>query len=137
MVKSELESLSEQLPGLRGKLRQNADLSKVNWFQVGGPAEILFKPEDTKDLQYFIEHKPENIPVTVLGVGSNLLVRDGGIDGVVIRFGRGFADCRIDGEKIFVGVGCLNSNVALMAKEYGIGGLEYLSGIPGCIGGAL
>lgn len=82
-----------RLPQTRGRYRENAELAKSNWFQVGGPAEVLFKPEDTEDLAFFLKHKPKDIPVTVIGVGSNLIVRDGGIDGVVIRLGRGFAEC--------------------------------------------
>lgn len=129
--------LIAKLPQVRGKLRGNAELAKANWFQVGGRAEVLFRPEDTEDLAYFTKNKPADIPVTVLGVGSNLLVRDGGIDGVVIRLGRGFAYCRTEGEQLIAGAGCLNSNAVLAAMEDGIGGLEYLSGIPGNIGGAL
>ncbi len=130
-------SLISRLPAVRGKLRAHAELAKANWFQVGGLAEALFRPEDAEDLSQFIAHKPSDIPVTVLGVGSNLLIRDGGISGVVIRLGRGFADCRVEEDKVIAGAGCLNSNVVMVAKEHGIGGLEYLSGIPGGIGGAL
>lgn len=126
-----------RLPKVRGKIRLNADMAKVNWFQVGGLAEILFKPEDVQDLSNFIAAKPADIPVMVLGVGSNLLIRDGGIDGVVIRLGRGFSECCVEGDRIIAGSSCLNSNIAVIAKENGIGGLEYLSGIPGSIGGAL
>ncbi len=125
------------MPQLRGRLRANAALAKVNWFQVGGEAQFLFKPEDADDLAYFIAHKPTDMPVTVLGVGSNLLVRDGGIDGIVIRLGRGFADCSAQGDRLVVGAGCLNANAVAVAQENGIGGLEFLSGIPGTIGGAL
>lgn len=129
--------LIARLPQVRGKLRKNAELSKANWFQVGGRAEVLFRPEDAQDLADFIAYKPSDIPVTVLGVGSNLLVRDGGIDGVVIRLGRGFTDCRAEGDMIIAGAGCLNSNAVMVTMEHSIGGLEYLSGIPGSIGGAL
>jgi len=110
------------LPAMRGKIRADADLSIVNWFQVGGKAEWLFKPEDTDDLAYFMAHRPADMAVTVLGVGSNLLVRDGGIDGVVIRLGRSFAECRAQGDRIVVGAGCLNSNMTLFSCEQGIGG---------------
>lgn len=129
--------LISRLPSIRGKLRENAELAKACWFQVGGPAEVLFRPEDADDLAHFIADKSEDIPVTVLGVGSNLLVRDGGIDGVVIRLGRGFVDCRVEDDRVIAGAGCLNSNVVIMAQQYGISGLEFLSGIPGGIGGAL
>lgn len=131
------ESLISRLPQVRGKYRENADLSKINWFQVGGKAEVVFRPEDTKDLASFIANKPADVPVTVLGVGSNLLIRDGGIDGVVIRLGGGFTECRVEGDRVIVGAGCLNSNMTMLAKEHGIGGLEFLSGVPGSVGGAL
>jgi UDP-N-acetylmuramate dehydrogenase len=125
------------MPSLRGRIRADAELAKVNWFQVGGRAEFLFKPEDTEDLAVFMALKPADISVTVLGVGSNLLVRDGGIEGVVIRLGRGFADCIVQEDRLVVGAGCLNANAVAVARESGIGGLEFLSGIPGTIGGAL
>ncbi|HEU5046367.1 MAG TPA: UDP-N-acetylmuramate dehydrogenase [Rickettsiales bacterium] len=133
----EARELIASLPATRGKMRAGADLSKSNWFQVGGPAEVLFKPEDTEDLAFFIANKPADLPITVLGVGSNLLVRDGGIDGVVIKLGRGFVDCRVEDDRIIAGSGCLNSSVTTLARDHGIGGLEFLSGIPGGIGGAL
>lgn len=122
---------------LRGRVRANADLAKINWFQVGGKAEFLFKPEDADDLAYFLSSKPENLPVTTLGVGSNLLVRDGGIEGVVIRLGRGFTECTVENDRLVVGAGALNANATAFACENGIGGLEFLSGVPGTIGGAL
>ena len=125
------------LPSVRGTYRCDAPLSKTNWFQVGGQAEILFRPADTDDLAYFLRHRPSDIPLTILGVGSNLLVRDGGLDGVVIKLGRGFTDIRHQGTQIAAGAGALCYNVAIYAAEHGIGGLEFLSGIPGTIGGAL
>jgi UDP-N-acetylmuramate dehydrogenase len=131
------QDMIAHLPRLRGKLRADAELANVNWFRVGGKADFLFKPEDADDLAYFIAHKPLDIPVTVLGVGSNLLVRDGGIEGVVIRLGRGFAECHAQEDRVMVGAGCLNINAVTVAQEAGIGGLEFLSGIPGTIGGAL
>lgn len=127
------------MQNVRGRVRQHADLSKINWFRVGGPAEYLFKPEDTDDLAEFLKHKPAATPVTVLGVGSNLIVRDGGIDGVVVRLGRGFAGIGIQdsGLRIQAGAAAMSVNVALAAQQAGIAGLEFLSGIPGTIGGAL
>lgn len=125
------------LPEVRGRYSQNSLLSKVTWFQVGGPAEILFKPADIADLCHFISHKPQGLPVTTIGVASNLLVRDGGVQGVVIRLGRGFTDITVEGDKIHVGAGALDIHVATLAQQHGLGGLEFLCGIPGTIGGAL
>lgn len=132
-----MNALIETLPHQRGRYRAQADLAKSNWFQVGGPAECLFRPEDADDLAQFIGQRPRNVGVTVLGVGSNLLVRDGGIDGVVIRLGRAFTHCHAEGVRLTVGAGCLNANAVAFARDRGIGGLEFLSGIPGSIGGAL
>lgn len=126
-----------RLPVTRGRMRPEADIGKSIWFQTGGPAEVLFRPDDVEDLSDFLRGVPSDIPVTILGVGSNLLVRDGGIEGVVIRLGRGFTTCYSQGETLVVGAGCLNTNATVMAQQYGIGGLEFLSGIPGTIGGAL
>ena len=121
----------------RERLREQVDLSKTNWFRVGGPAEFLFKPENTADLAAFFKLLPLDIPVTVLGVGSNVIVRDGGIDGVVIKLGRGFTDISFDGQKVTSGAAALDLNVALAARDHGVAGLEFLSGIPGTIGGAV
>lgn len=129
--------LIDRLPKVRGKLREGAQLSKVTWFQVGGPADVLFRPADEADLAGFLKNKPADMPVTVIGVGSNLLVRDGGIRGVVIRLGRPFTDAVIKDGDIHVGAGALDLNVAQTAQQSGIAGLEFLSGIPGTIGGAL
>ena len=131
------EGLMDKLPQLRGRLSTNAPLNKVTWFRVGGPAEVMFRPEDIDDLAHFIKNKPKDVPVTFLGVGSNLLVRDGGIPGVVIRLGRNFADISIDNDHIIAGAGALDGNVAKTALDNSLGGLEFLSGIPGTIGGAL
>lgn len=124
------------LPIPRGRLRQNVSLAKRCWFGVGGAAEWLFTPEDEVDLAEFLAALPNTIPVTVLGVGSNLLVRDGGIEGVVIRLGRGFANINCDNTHIIAGAGALDVNVAQVAANAGISGLEFLVGIPGTIGGA-
>lgn len=121
----------------RERLRENADLSRTNWFRVGGPAEWLFKPENTQDLSAFLALLPKEIPVTVLGVGSNLIVRDGGIDGVIIKLGRGFAGIEAKGETVIAGGGALDVNVAHVACEASLSGLEFLAGIPGTIGGAV
>ncbi|MBS8273689.1 UDP-N-acetylmuramate dehydrogenase [Thalassospira tepidiphila] len=129
--------LIDRLPKVRGKLREGAQLAKVTWFQVGGPADVMFRPEDEADLADFLKGKPEDLPVTVIGVGSNLLVRDGGIRGVVIRLGRPFTDVVVEDGAVHAGAGALDLNVAQTAQMNGIAGLEFLSGIPGTIGGAL
>jgi UDP-N-acetylmuramate dehydrogenase len=129
--------LIARLPKVRGRVSAGSVLSAITWFRVGGPADVLFKPADVQDLADFLKQKPSDVPVTVIGVGSNLLVRDGGIEGVVIRLGRGFTDIRANGTMIEAGAGALDLNVALSARDAGIGGLEFLSGIPGTIGGAL
>ena len=121
----------------RDRLRENTDLSKTNWFRVGGPAEWLFRPENADDLSAFLKLLPLDIPLTVLGVGSNLIVRDGGIQGVVIKLGRGFASVSHDGELLCAGAAALDQNVALYACEAGLAGVEFLCGIPGTIGGAV
>ena len=129
--------LIDRLPKVRGKLREGAQLARVTWFQVGGPADVMFRPEDEADLADFLKGKPEDLPVTVIGVGSNLLVRDGGIRGVVIRLGRPFTDVVVEDGAVHAGAGALDLNVAQTAQMNGIAGLEFLSGIPGTIGGAL
>jgi len=131
------KKLMDLMPQVRGRLRENADLSKVTWFQVGGPADILFKPEDDADLAEFLKNLPGDIPVHVIGVGSNLLVRDAGVRGVVIRLGRHFAKMNNEGDKLTVGAGALDGHVARFAADAGLEGAEFLSGIPGGIGGAL
>jgi UDP-N-acetylmuramate dehydrogenase len=131
------ERLIERLPPVRGRLTENAPLAPVTWFRVGGPAEILFRPADEEDLADFLAGKPHDVPVTVLGVASNLLVRDGGIPGVVIRLGRAFVAVSADGGTVRAGAGALDLNVALACREAAVSGLEFLSGIPGTIGGAL
>ncbi len=130
----------DSLPKVRGRYRVNAPLDQSSWFRVGGPAEALFKPEDVEDLQVFLKNCPSDIPVTVLGVASNCIIRDGGIRGVVIRLGRTFASIQIDEnnpEQIIAGAAALDANVARFAQENGLTGLEFYSGIPGTIGGAL
>lgn len=119
------------------RLRENVDLSKTNWFRVGGRAEWLFKPQDVKDLSVFLARLPTDIPVTVLGVGSNIIVRDGGIDGVVIKLGRGFVDIATQGTTIKAGGGLLVLNLAYFACEKEIAGLEFFIGIPGTVGGTV
>ena len=127
--------LLRRMPPVRGRLTANAPIGPLTWFHVGGPAEVLFRPADRDDLAGFLTALPEDVPVTVIGVGSNLLVRDGGIPGVTIRLGRGFVDIRPAGDMVETGAGALDLNIALTAAEAGIGGLEFLSGIPGTVGG--
>jgi UDP-N-acetylmuramate dehydrogenase len=131
------QHLIDRLPAVRGRLTADAPLANVTWFRVGGPAEVLFKPADADDLSDFLAGCPADVPVTVIGVASNLLVRDGGVPGIVIRLGRAFADITVDGSEITAGAAALDLNVANAARDAGIAGLEFLSGIPGTIGGAL
>lgn len=130
-------ALIARLPAVKGKLRIGADLAKTNWFQVGGSAEILFRPADEEDLCAFLKNTPKDVPLTVIGVGSNLLVRDGGLDGVVIKLGGPFVDVHVEENIVLAGAGALDVNVALSAQQNSLTGLEFLSGIPGTIGGAL
>ena len=129
--------LIERLPKVRGRLSENAPLAGITWFRVGGPAEVMFRPADRDDLAQFIAGLPAGVPVTVIGVGSNLLVRDGGVAGVVIRLGKGFAGIEARDGHLHAGAGALDINVARTAAEAGFAGLEFLSGIPGTMGGAL
>ncbi len=130
-------ALRAKAPNLRGRLLANQPLADLTWFRVGGPAQVLFMPEDESDLAYFLRHLPAEIPVTVIGLGSNLIVRDGGVPGVVIRLGRGFSDIKVDGATIMAGTGVPDVKVARAAQEAGISGLSFMRGIPGAIGGAL
>lgn len=129
--------LIDRLPAVRGRLTENASLAKVTWLRVGGPAEVMFRPADADDLADFLTMKPADVPVTVIGVGSNLLVRDGGIPGVVVRLGRGFVEIATEGVDVRAGAGALDLSVAETACRAGIAGLEFLSGVPGTIGGAV
>jgi UDP-N-acetylmuramate dehydrogenase len=132
-----VSDLKSKLPQLRGRLLPNEPLAPLTWFRVGGPAQVLFMPEDESDLAYFLGHLPSDIPVTVVGLGSNLIVRDGGVPGVVIRLGRGFSDIKVEGERLRVGTAVPDVRVARAAQEAGLAGLAFLRGIPGAIGGAL
>jgi len=128
--------LIDRLPKPRGRVTADAPLGPQTWFRAGGTAEVLFRPADTEDLAAFIEALPLDVPVTVLGVGSNVLVRDGGIRGVVIRLMRGFTGVTVEGNEVVAGAGAPDLNVALTARDHALAGLEFLSGIPGTIGGA-
>jgi UDP-N-acetylmuramate dehydrogenase len=130
--------LKAAMPDLRGRLLANEELGPLTWFRVGGPAQILFTPADEDDLAYFLSNLPEEFPVYVVGVGSNLIVRDGGMPGVVIRLSpRGFGETSADGDIVRAGTAALDKRVAETAAAANIGGLEFYFGIPGTIGGAL
>ncbi len=131
------QRLIDRLPAVRGRLIEDAALSKLTWFRVGGPAEVLFRPADADDLQSFLAEKPADVPVTVIGVGSNLMVRDGGIPGVIIRLGDGFSDVVVTDATIIAGGGASNLKVANATKDAGLTGFEFLCGIPGSVGGSL
>ncbi|WP_205944518.1 UDP-N-acetylmuramate dehydrogenase [Pelagibius litoralis] len=137
MAAMQESTLISRLPPVRGRLTEQAPLSGITWFRVGGPAEVMFRPADREDLLAFLAAKPTDVPVTVLGVASNVLIRDGGLPGVVIRLGRGFTDIEAAEGDVLCGAAALDINVATSAKLFGIAGLEFLSGVPGTIGGAL
>ncbi len=130
--------LKSAMPDLRGRLLANERLAPLTWFRVGGPAQILYTPADEDDLAYFLSRLAKDIPVYVVGVGSNLIVRDGGIEGVVIRLTpKGFSELKTDGDTLRAGASVLDKRVAEVAAAANIGGLEFYFGIPGTIGGAL
>jgi len=131
-------SLKSVMPSLRGRLLANQSLAELTWFRVGGPAQVLFMPEGESDLAYFVSHLSSDIPVAVIGLGSNLIVRDGGVAGAVIRLGRGFSDIAIEpGARVRAGTAVPDVRVAKVAQEAAIAGLAFLRGIPGAVGGAL
>ena len=134
-----LPQLSAALPDLRGRLAANQPLAPYTWFRVGGVAQVLFSPADTDDLAYVLGHVPAEMPITVIGFGSNLIVRDGGVPGIVIRLGgRGFGEVAIEKDgQVRSGAAVPDMKVARSAAEAGIDGLAFLRGIPGSIGGAL
>ena len=138
MTQLDGEALLKKLPSVRGRLEANAPLADLTWFRVGGPAEVLFAPADEDDLGAFLKGTPEDVAVYVIGVGSNLLVRDGGVPGVVIRMGRAFMDVVLEGEnRLRAGTAALDVRVARFAADNSIDALTFLRGIPGTIGGAL
>lgn len=124
------------LPAVRGTLTENRDLSGLTWMRVGGPADVLFQPADVEDLAAFLKALPAEIPVFTMGVGSNLIVRDGGVRGVVIRMGRGFNGIEIEGDEVRAGAAALDARVARQAADAGLN-LTFLRTIPGTIGGAV
>jgi UDP-N-acetylmuramate dehydrogenase len=130
--------LKAAMPQLRGRLLANQSLAELTWFRVGGPAQVLFTPADEDDLGHFLANLPHQFPVYVVGVGSNLIVRDGGLPGVVIRLSpRGFGQIDADGDIVSAGAAALDKRVAETAAAANIGGLEFFFGIPGTVGGAL
>ena len=129
--------LKARMPGLRGRLLANQPLGEFTWFRVGGPAQVFFMPDDENDLAYFLRNLSTEIPVTVIGAGSNLIVRDAGVPGVVIRLGRSFNDVNIVDHHVTAGTAMLDVMVARAAQAAGVSGLAFLCGIPGTIGGAL
>ncbi|MDP5012339.1 MAG: UDP-N-acetylmuramate dehydrogenase [Alphaproteobacteria bacterium] len=131
------ETLPFTLPNIRGRYAFGFDLSKATWFKVGGAAEVLFKPKDAEDLVTFIKNKDPMMPVTMLGAGSNVLVRDGGIKGVVVKLGSGFSEIIFHGTEVIVGGACLDRTFVLACAEKGLSGVEFLVGVPGTIGGAV
>ena len=141
MAKGKIADWVERLPDVRGRYAFDVDLSRTVWFRAGGRADAVFRPADVDDLAHFLATRPADVPVTVVGLGSNLLVRDGGVEGVVVRLRQGFRDVQVrwDGARalVEVGAGALDINVARHCRDRGAGGLAFLSGIPGTIGGAL
>ena len=127
----------DMLPPVRGTITRDAPLKDLVWFRAGGPAEVLFRPADADDLASFLAAKPVDLKVSVIGVGSNLLVRDGGIPGAVVRLPSAFGKVEVDGLRVRVGAAALDAAVARTAADAGIAGLEFLRGVPGTIGGAL
>lgn len=131
-------ALKSALPQPRGRLLANQPLGELTWFRVGGPAQLLFLPEDEDDLAGFLRALPAEIPVTTIGLGSNLIVRDGGVAGVVVRLGRGFNGVSVEeGARIRAGAAVPDVKVARAAQDAAIAGLAFYRGIPGAIGGAV
>ena len=127
-----------KLPQVRGEYKFNEPLSKYTWLNVGGPAEVIFFPKDEEDLKYFLKNKPQDIKIFLLGGGSNLLIRDAGIEGVVIKLTSSlFSLIRLEGDKLFCGAAVQNFALKKIIEEKGLGGLEFLCSIPGSIGGAV
>jgi UDP-N-acetylmuramate dehydrogenase len=137
MPARQMDRLIDRLPPVRGQLTESAAIARFTWFRVGGPAEILYEPADRDDLSAFLAAKPADVPVTIIGVGSNLLVRDGGIRGVTVKLGRAFSRIEVSGNIVTAGAGANDVTLSRVARDSGLGGLEFLSGIPGTIGGAV
>jgi UDP-N-acetylmuramate dehydrogenase len=133
-----LPEIAAWMPQLRGRVIANATLADITWFRVGGPAQVLFTPADEPDLAYFLRQLPREVPVVVIGLGSNLLVRDGGVPGVVVRLGRGFSRVEVEpGHRLRAGAVVPDAKLARAAADAGIAGLAFYRGVPGSVGGAL
>ncbi|GGC67240.1 UDP-N-acetylmuramate dehydrogenase [Chelatococcus reniformis] len=138
MTPADVVAEASAVAGLRGTLERSASLAPLSWFRTGGPADVLFTPADADDLALFLAHLPAAVPVLVIGLGSNLLVRDGGVEGVVIKLGRAFAGVEVlAGSRIRAGAAAPDVKVASAAAKAGIAGLAFMRGIPGAVGGAL
>jgi UDP-N-acetylmuramate dehydrogenase len=137
MAAHDIPHLISQMPPLRGRAQADAPLGPATWFRVGGAAEILVRPADTADLAAFLAALPYAIPVLTVGAASNLIVRDGGVHGVVIRLARGFGEIAVESDGVIAGAAARDVTVAEHAAAAGLAGLEFLSGIPGTIGGAI
>jgi UDP-N-acetylmuramate dehydrogenase len=129
--------LAAAMPDLRGSLRANVPLASSTWFKTGGPAEVHYSPADEADLAYFLARCDKRVPVTLLGAGSNVLIRDGGVDGVVIQLGKPFSMIDVEGNAISAGAAVPDVKLASAAAQAGLAGLSFMRGIPGCVGGAL
>jgi UDP-N-acetylmuramate dehydrogenase len=129
--------LTAAAPKLRGRLLANQNLAGITWFRVGGPAQILFTPADEEDLGYFLSALAPDVPVLAIGLGSNLIVRDGGVPGVVVRLARGFNEVKVEGEEVITGTAVPDVKVARAAADASLAGLAFYRGVPGAIGGAL
>jgi UDP-N-acetylmuramate dehydrogenase len=137
MARPTLRGLMASLPPLTGRVQEDAPLGPTTWFRVGGAAEILVRPSSASDLAILLAGLPHEIPVTVIGAASNLIIRDGGVHGVVIRLARGFNTITVEADGVVAGAAALDATVAEHAAAAGLTGLEFLSGIPGSIGGAV
>jgi UDP-N-acetylmuramate dehydrogenase len=137
MIPAAAQNALPPLPSLRGRVQHDAPLAPATWFRVGGAAEALVRPADAEDLCGFLRALATELPVTVLGAASNLIVRDGGLPGVVLRLARGFSEVVTEGDGVVAGAACLDATVAEHAAAAGLGGLEFLCGIPGTLGGAV
>ena len=137
MTAPRIQHLTETLPPIRGRVQADLPLAPLTWFRVGGPAEALVRPADTADLAAFLGALPDTVPVRVLGACSNLIIRDGGLPGVTIRLARGFSTIKAEADGIIAGAAALDATVAEHAAAAGLTGLEFLSGVPGAIGGAV